>query len=275
MVVKNGHLDELKNNGSTSYWIDAADSQPCMGTAGAMQWHLRATGKLFHSGMPHCGINSLELASEAMAIVQKRFYEDFAALPEEAVYKFATPSTMKPTQVECAKGALNQLPAWTEYSGDVRLTPFYDVQTLMDKVQEYIDDINANIDTVVPTRGPCSKYVLQGTDASEAKRGLVEFTWVDDIENVRHMEGIACDLKSPGLQALIDSINEVKGEAKPYSISGSLPLVREMQDQGFDIQITGFGLMHTYHADNEYCLLSDMQDAFQILLRVISIDDEN
>jgi acetylornithine deacetylase len=47
-----------------------------------------------------------------------------------------------------------------------------------------------------------------------------------------------------------------------------------MQNAGFDIQISGFGLSKTYHADNEYCLLSDMQDAFQILLRVISINDE-
>lgn len=48
-----------------------------------------------------------------------------------------------------------------------------------------------------------------------------------------------------------------------------------MQDKGFDIQITGFGLSKTYHADNEYALLSDMQDAFQILLRVISITEKN
>ena len=95
-----------------------------------------------------------------------------------------------------------------------------------------------------------------------------------DKESVRQMEGIACNLDSPGLKALIDATAQVKGEAKPYSITGSLPLVREMQNAGFDIQISGFGLSKTYHADNEYCLLSDMQDAFQILLRVISINDE-
>jgi acetylornithine deacetylase len=43
---------------------------------------------------------------------------------------------------------------------------------------------------------------------------------------------------------------------------------------GFDIQITGYGLSKTYHADNEYALLSDMMDAMQILLRIISINDE-
>ena len=179
---------------------------------------------------------------------------------------------MKPTQVSCSPGALNQLPAWTEFSGDVRLTPFYDPVDVMNKVQEYIDEINENIEHV-PTRGPCSKYTLEGEDV-DVKRGIVEITWTDDKESVRQMEGIACNLDSPGLKALIDATAQVKGEAKPYSITGSLPLVREMQNAGFDIQITGFGLSKTYHADNEYCLLSDMQDAFQILLRVISINDE-
>ena len=270
MVVKDGHIDELKNG--TCYWIDSADSQPCIGSAGALQWHLKATGRLFHSGLPHRGINSLELASEALAIVQKRFYEDFPAHPQEKLYKYGTSSTMKPTQVECAKGALNQLPAWTEYSGDIRFTPFYDPVVVMNTIQGYIDDINANIEAV-PTRGPFSKYTLEGDDV-DVKRGTVSIEWVDDTESLRHMEGVACDLNSPGLKAIKDATLEVKGEVKPYSLTGSLPLVREMQDQGFDIQINGFGISKTYHADNEYALLSDMQDAFQILLRAISIADK-
>ena len=60
------------------------------------------------------------------------------------------------------------------------------------------------------------------------------------------------------------------GEAKPYSICGSLPLVRDLQRGGFDIQMTGFGLMKTYHADNEFCLLSDMAKGFRILRGVIA-----
>ena len=42
-------------------------------------------------------------------VEQERFYEDFPAHEMEAAYNFATPSTMKPTQVECAKGSLNQI----------------------------------------------------------------------------------------------------------------------------------------------------------------------
>mmetsp|Transcript_23440 Transcript_23440/g.34198 ORF Transcript_23440/g.34198 Transcript_23440/m.34198 type:complete len:90 (-) Transcript_23440:142-411(-) len=88
------------------------------------------------------------------------------------------------------------------------------------------------------------------------------------------MTGIACNLESKGLKALVDATKEVKGHVKPYSITGSLPLVRAMQNAGFDVQISGYGLSSVYHADNEYCLLSDMQDAFQILLRTVSIMDK-
>lgn len=59
----------------------------------------QATGKLFHSGLPHKGINALELANAAIAEIQNRFYRDFAPKAEESTYNFATPSTMKPTQV--------------------------------------------------------------------------------------------------------------------------------------------------------------------------------
>ena len=236
MVVKDGHIDELKNG--TCYWIDSADSQPCTGTAGALQWHLKATGRLFHSGLPHRGINSLELVSEALSILQRKFYEDYPPHPQEEEYKFTTPSTMKPTQVECAKGALNQLPPWTTMSGDIRLTPFYDPVDVMRKINGYVDELNQNMETI-PTRGPCSKYTLEGDDI-DIKRGTLEITWADDETAVRQMEGIACDLNSAGLQAIKDATTEVKGEAKPYSISGSLPLVRQMQKEGFDIQITGY-----------------------------------
>ena len=47
------------------------------GTASAVMWTFRAEGRLFHSGLPHKGINSMELAMEAMAYIQNRFYQDF------------------------------------------------------------------------------------------------------------------------------------------------------------------------------------------------------
>lgn len=267
-VVESGKIAELKNG--PVYWVDSADSQPCVGTAGAIQWTLKATGRLFHSGLPHRGINSLELASEAIAEIQRRFYVDFPPHPDEAKYNFATPSTMKPTQMECARGALNQIPPWTSISGDIRLTPFYDAGKVVDAVDGYVRDINENLEKL-PTRGPCSKYILEGDDV-DVKRGKVDLTWSGSLEEIRHMEGIACSLDSPGLAALSASISDVKSAEKgaPYAITGSLPLVREMQAAGFDLQITGFGLTTVYHADNEYCLLSDMVDAFEVFIKMVS-----
>lgn len=46
-------------------------------------------------------INPLELAMEALKEIQTQFYRDFPPHPQEKVYGFATPSTMKPTQWSC------------------------------------------------------------------------------------------------------------------------------------------------------------------------------
>jgi acetylornithine deacetylase len=50
----------------------------------------------------------------------------------------------------------------------------------------------------------------------------------------------------------------------------SLPLVRDLQRAGFDLTLVGFGKSAVYHGDNEYCLLSDMQDAIKILARTVA-----
>jgi hypothetical protein len=44
-------------------------------------------------------INPLELVSEAVAEVQKRFYKDFPPHADEAKYNYKTPSTMKVTRI--------------------------------------------------------------------------------------------------------------------------------------------------------------------------------
>ena len=62
--------------------------------------------------------------------------------PDEERYNFAAPSTMKPTQVSCAEGSVNQIPAWTEMRGDIRLTPFYDIDDCIEKVKGYVKELN-------------------------------------------------------------------------------------------------------------------------------------
>ncbi|MCO5604785.1 hypothetical protein L7F22_058956 [Adiantum nelumboides] len=262
-LVKDGLLDGLKNG--PLFWIDVADKQPCIGTGGMIVWKLRATGKLFHSGLPHKAINSLELCMDALKEIQLRFYRDFPPHPQEAVYGFATPSTMKPTQVTYPGGGVNQIPGECTITGDVRLTPFYNVKDVVTKIQEYVDDLNKNI-TDLESRGPVSKYTLP--DEGIKGRLFVDF---DDIMT----SGVACKLDSSGFHALSEATKNVLGHVQPYSITGSLPLIRELQDEGFDVQTIGYGIMATYHAQNEYCLLSDFQLGFKVLCNVISIlEDE-
>lgn len=258
-LMEEGYLDELK--GGPVYWVDSADSQPCIGTAAALTWKVRVEGKLAHSGLPHTGINSIELAAEAVSAMQARFYQDFPPHAREQVYAFASPSSFKPTQTKCAEGSLNQIPPWAEVEGDIRLTPFYDVDACMRAVEQYAADINANI-TALPTRGP-SRYEIKGANG-EALRGTVKLTWSGHA-----MRGIACNIESVGYTALRDAIAHYKGKAEPYSVCGSLPLVGELQAKGFDLQVVGFGKSAVYHGDNEYLLLSDMRDAMKILFQVV------
>lgn len=264
-LMANGYLDPLKPG--PVFWVDSADNQPCIGTAGVFVWSLKATGKLFHSGLPHKGINAIELARDAVAEIQRKFYLDFPPLPIETEYNFSSSSSLKPTQVRCAEGGLNQLPPWCEIQGDVRLTPFYKLKDCIAKVKSYVDDVNAHIEQLgsEEERGKVSKYVITEADGSTL-RGKVELKVLEDP-----MQGIACQLDSPGYKALCAATKEVLGEVVPFSDCGSLPLVGEMQEAGYDLQVIGFGCSSVYHGDNEYCRLSDMNAGAKIMSRIIDL----
>jgi len=169
---------------------------------------------------------------------------------------------MKPTQVSCSEGSFNQIPPWTEMTGDIRLTPFYDIYDCMKKVEGYVKELNDDI-TQLPTRGPCSKYDISLDEGDF--RGELELTF-DGVP----FKGIACNLDSPAFKKLDEATKEVIGESKPYSICGSLPLVGDLQEAGFDVQICGYGHSSVYHGDNEYCTLSVMEKAFKILCALLN-----
>lgn len=256
-MVKEGELDHLK--GGPLFWLDTADKQPCIGTGGMSAWTLKVFGKMFHSGLPHKSINPLELAMDSLSEIQKRFYADFPPHSEEERYGFATSSTLKPTQWAYPGGSVNQIPGECSISGDIRMTPFYDVDEARFKIESYVKDINANLESM-GERGPWSKYTLP----LEGLKGKVELMF----EEVA-MKGVACDLNSPGFHALCKATEEVVGHVKPYSITGSLPCIRELQEEGFDVQTMGYGLMPVYHAKNEYCLLSDFAQGFRVLANIV------
>jgi acetylornithine deacetylase len=232
-----------------------------MGTAGALQWKLTATGKRGHSGFPQNTVNPIELVQNALTDLQAKFYAAFPPHPEEKKYKFATPTTLKPTQMASAPGSLNQIPPTATISGDIRLTPFYDVDVVVQKVNEIVQDMNKDLSKLerLDELGPSSRFHdVPGVTPK------VELEWLTKGD-LHSMEGIACHLDSPGFHALMFATEKVRGKAVPYSINGSLPLVRQMQREGFDLQITGFGLSKTYHADNEFALLSDMLKGGEIV----------
>jgi acetylornithine deacetylase len=270
-VVAAGKLSEVK--GGPVYWVDAADSEPCCGTCGMMSWSLKCTGRLIHSGFPHKGINSIELASEALSIIQERFYEDFPKNVAEEGYQFSCGSNLKPTQIDCCKGGLNQICPECTVHGDIRLSPFYDVEDVYNCVEQYVKDINESMYDL-PARGPYSKFVLGeqvAVNDSELRRGKVELKWNGGMDTFKLYAGIACNLQSNGHKAMVQACRETHGTVKPYSINGSLPLVNMMHKQGFDIQLCGFGFMAVYHGINEYCSLEKMSSAYQVFLRVVCL----
>jgi acetylornithine deacetylase len=65
------------------------------------------------------------------------------------------------------------------------------------------------------------------------------------------------------------AFQQVYGSCKPYSITGSLPCIRELQEDGFDVQTMGFGLLSTYHANNEHAKLSDFAQGLRTLAAII------
>lgn len=51
-------------------------------------------------------INPIEMVMEAVAAVQKRFYEDYPPHPKEKEYNYKCSSTMKPTQMKASDSLL-------------------------------------------------------------------------------------------------------------------------------------------------------------------------
>jgi len=270
-VVSAGKLDEAKRG--PVYWLDCADSQPCCGTSGMLSWSLKCSGRLFHSGFPHKAINSIELASEAVSIIQHRFYNDFPIHPSDDAYQFHTGSHMKPTQIECLKGSVNQICPECTVHGDIRLSPFYEVEDVVKAIESYVQDLNSEMGEL-PCRGPWSKFVLDKkvqVNTNELSRGKVELKWNGSMDTFKLYAGIAVKLTSDGHKALVQACRETFASVKPFSISGSLPLVNMMQKEGFDIQLCGFGLMSVYHGVNEYCTLTDMEKAYEVLWRLVCL----
>ncbi|HMA93480.1 MAG TPA: M20/M25/M40 family metallo-hydrolase [Polyangiaceae bacterium] len=240
------------------FWLDSADFGPTLGTGGIATWELVAEGVPGHSGMPHNCVNALELGMTAALDLARWFSLAYPPHPDEARWRYQSSSSLKSTVVDCDNQKITMIPGVARIRGDIRLTPFYDMASAIEQAVARVVAIDGEI---AAGHAEWARFRTR-----EGKHGSVRL-----VPPANHNAGMACRLDSPGYVALSDAIRRVRGEAgmQPSSMTGSLPLVRTLQDQGFDIQITGFGRGIAYHAPNEFGMLKDFEDGFAVLCELI------
>ena len=69
---------------------------------------------------------------------------------------------------------------------------------------------------------PTHTHILQGMTVCVRCGG----SW---LQHTHTLQGIACNLNSDAFKKIEEATKEVMGECKPYSITGSLPLVGDLQ----------------------------------------------
>lgn len=253
-----GALDDLQ--AGTIYWLDSADFGPTVGTGGMAMWRLEATGVGGHSGFTQNCVNALELANASARALVEWFEQRFPAHSDEARWGFLSPSSLKATRMQVPNDKVTKIPGLAVVEGDIRLTPFYEMKDAIGGAEAFVAELDRRIEANDPPRGFPRTRTLSG------ERGRVKLEPVG-----RSMEGIACKLDSPGLDALRQALRAARPgvEPKAYSMTGSLPLVRDLQRRGFDVQITGFGRSSYYHAPNEQAELEHFRQGYRILVELL------
>jgi acetylornithine deacetylase len=258
-VVEKGRIDELRQG--PIYWLDSADFGPTVGTGGVAMWELHAAGVTGHSGMTYNCVNALELAMASTLELVRWFREKYPPHPDEARWGFLSSSTLKPTVITVPNNKITKIPGSAVVEGDLRLTPFYEMREAIQGAVDFVAALDRRLEAGDPPAGFPAIRTVSG------QRGSVRL-----VRKGRFMEGIACQLDSPGLGALTDAIRAVRGSdgAKPFAMTGSLPLVRDLQRRGFDVQITGFGRSVYYHAPNEQAELEHFRQGFRTLCELLA-----
>ena len=220
---------------------------------------------MFHSGFPHKSINAIELMTDAINEIQSDFYKAFPHHEKQQEYGFSCCSSFKPTIISSPQGSVNQIPGTCSAKGDIRLLPFYHIKDALKCVEDTVQRLNNDKFAQLSSKkvhGPDAGYQVAGYEAGAS----LKLRWL-----MPPIQGVACDLDSIGLRALKQAIVEVCGKVQPISLTGSLPLIADLKEQGFDVQTIGFGVEDVYHADNEYLVLQDFKEGFKILMRVVDI----
>jgi acetylornithine deacetylase len=256
-VAQQGRLKDLI--GQPVYWLDSANFGPSLGTGGNNIWELKVTGVGGHSGMPQNCVNALELAMAVSLELGTFFCAFYPPHEDEKKWGFLSSSSLKATVIEATNMKETKIPSDVTVRGDIRVTPFYDIKEVMARLESFVPELEARMQRDETPAGFPRTRTEGGKTCSLSFRFLGAGT-----------EGIACRLDSPGLQALKEAMQHVRGvPATPFSLTGSLPLVRDLQRQGCDVQITGFGDMAYYHAPNEQARLEDFHQGFAILRELL------
>jgi acetylornithine deacetylase len=259
-VAELGRLEALAKG--PVFWLDSADFGPTLGTGGIAAWTLVAEGVAGHSGMPHNCVNALELGMATVLELATWFEQAYPPHPDESRWRYVSSSSLKSTMITCENRKATMIPAVARIQGDIRLTPFYDMGEALARANAFVDAINQRISA------PADDNRWSQFRTRDGRPGSVRFELPP-----HHNAGVACKLDSPGLEALTRAIANVRGPSglAPSSMTGSLPLVRDLQQRGFDVQITGFGREVAYHAPNEFGYLKDFADGFAILWQLIEV----
>ena len=117
-----------------------------------------------------------------------------------------------------------------------------------------------------PTLGAMLSCAPGELELDDGRRGTVQLAGSE-----RFMEGLACDLTSPGLLALEEAMRRVRGAdgVNRLAVTFALPLVRDLQRRGFDVQIVGFGVTGALHAPDEYARIEDFAAGYAILRELL------
>lgn len=166
---------------------------------------------------------------------------------------------MKPTMFDQCGTASNQIPSAATIRGDIRIgkpfhwippptssnskyilfktkVPFYNALEVQSDINKWVKEINENISSL-------ESHGYSYTSGNFT--GRISLEWIGDL-----YFGVYCDMESVGYKALEEASRKVLGTVKPFSVCGSLPCVKDLQDNGFDLQMMGYGVEEVYHADN-------------------------
>jgi len=257
-VLEVGAMEPLRTG--PIFWLDSTDFGPTVGTGGVARWDLFVTGVAGHSGMPQNCVNALELGMAAAQSLVGWFQDAYPAHPDEAAYGYPCPSSLKATVLDAPNRGFTTVPGQVRVTGDIRLTPFYEMEQVLQGARAFVAGLDQAFERGQPPAG------FPAVRTADGRRGTIRLETSE-----RFMEGIACDLGSAGLAALEAAMRQVRGPqgVNRHAVTFALPLVRDLQRLGFDVQIAGYGIAQALHAPDECARLDDFAQGFSILREVI------